>query len=187
MRADRARAACGTRPRGHQHFCSDGIHYGTGQELTLLTSPITVQVEYGVQTAQPGFAYVQVCFSDTPPGQPSRLTGGLLKVQIDTDTRTASPGAGVGVACVPDLGGPGVFPVCSEAVGVALAPGDVAISTPPSSICIVSLGAGCVAYVPGVKVRTGDDPRPLLALNLLGFPLIEDAPQQCLAVVVTCP
>ncbi|HWL36443.1 MAG TPA: hypothetical protein VNQ77_09630 [Frankiaceae bacterium] len=167
---------------GSSGACSDGVGY---REVVVLTSPVTVAVEisYAPNTTHQN---VLVCYSTSSPGQPASVTSGAVAVDVWTNTGTAYPGAYVGIGCYPDFV-TGVGPECAFANSANLTVGDVAVATPPSSICLVSLGSGCVAYVPGVKVTTGQDATPFVSVQLLGVPVTTDVPKQCIAVVVTCP
>ena len=171
-------ASAGT---GSSTWCSDGIGY---REVPILTSPVTV----GVEVAHPPGSneqYVLICYSTSAVGQPASITSGAIALHVVRDTGTGYPGAYVGVGCYPDFA-TGLGPVCAFANSVNVAPGDVGVSTPPSSICLVSLGSGCVAYVPGVKLTTAADPHPLLAIQVLSITVNVNPPAQCIAVVVTC-
>ena len=172
-------ASAGT---GASTWCSDGVGY---REIPILTSPVTVGIEVGYPPAS-GEQVLVICYSTSAVGQPANVTSGAIVVHVVRDTGTAYPGAYVGLGCYPDFV-TGVGPLCAFANSANVAPGDVSVTTPPSSICLVSLGSGCVAYVPGVKVATGNDPRPLLAIQVLSIPFAVNPPQQCIAVVVTCP
>jgi hypothetical protein len=82
----------------------------------------------------------------------------------------------------------GIGPACNVPNSLNVAPGDLDISTPNSTICLLSLGSGCVLWVPGLKIKTGGDPsRPLVAIQLLGVAVPVDVSPQCVALVVTCP
>jgi hypothetical protein len=166
-------------------WCSDNTTSPGGREISVLTSPITVGVELNRSPTNVDYQVLLICFSDSPAGTPSRVSGGVIQVFVDTNTSTATPSAYVTPVCVPNGG---TFFSCNNTTGAAATPGDLGVSVPPSSICLVSLGAGCVAYVPGVKVTTDRDPsRPLLSIDLLGIVTPVNLPAQCVAVVVTCP
>lgn len=174
-------AAPATAGTGASTYCTDGSAY---REIPILTSPVTVTAEV-FRTPGGNEQLVLICYSTTPPGQPGTVTGGALAVHVLTDTSTAFPGAYVGLGCYPDYA-TGVGPACTVGNSANVGTGSAVVTTPPSSICLVSLGSGCVAYVPGVKV-SDNDPRPLLAIHVLSVPLAVQPPQQCIAVVVTCP
>ena len=173
---------------GTANWCGDGIH-GGGMDIPILTWPITVGIEVYSSPTNTSFQQLRICFSDTPPGQPSQITGGAIAVGVWPDTGTVTPGALVRLSCMPDLGSTGVFPTCNTPVAANVVPGEVAVTTPNSGICLVSLGSGCQAYLPGVKVYTNNDPgRPLLGLNVLGVPVnVAAPPPNCIAVIVSCP
>jgi hypothetical protein len=175
-----APASAGTGP-------SASCHDGTGwQEVQILSSPVSVGVEVYTYPAT-GYQIVLVCYSTTPAGTPGGIAGGFVALGVATETGTAYPGAYAVLQCVPDAG-TGIGPVCNLPSYVRVAPGDVAVTTPPGSICVVSVGSGCVAYVPGVKVATGGDAADqTVGLVVLGTGLPVDLPAQCVAVLVTCP
>lgn len=174
-------ASAGTGP---STACRDGGGY---LERELLSSPVTVGVEV---TYPPGGNHqtLQICYSTTASGQPGGILGGVVVVDVYTTTNTVYPGAYVAIICLSDPG-VGVGPVpCSIVNSADLALTDASVTTPPSSTCLVSVGSGCVAYAPGVKVATGRDPgRALVQLRVLGTPVDVNPPAQCIAVVVTCP
>jgi hypothetical protein len=173
---------------GVANWCGDGATQPGGRDIPILASPITVGVEIQNDPTSIGTQQVRVCFSDTPEGQPSRVVGGEVAVAVVADGSISGPDVFVRLECIPDIGPTGAFPTCWTPVGAHLATDEVQVTTPNSSICLVSLGAGCVAYLPGVKVNTDGDPsRPLLALDLLGVPLQAGPPATCVAVIVTCP
>jgi hypothetical protein len=175
-----APASAGT---GASTWCNDGSGW---RELAILSSPVTV----GVEVFNPpgvGWEMTIICYSASPAGTPGGLTGGALFLDLRTVPGTTYPGVYADPRCDADPE-VGVAPTCALPNNVFVAPGDVAVSTPPSSVCIVSLGSGCLAYVPGVKVATGTDPdRQTLGLRIVGIDLPVDLPAQCVAVVVTCP
>jgi hypothetical protein len=173
---------------GTANWCGDNIH-GGGMDVPVLTYPITVGVEIFYPATSTGVQQLRICFSDTPPGQPSRVLGGEIAVGVWTNTGTVDPGASVRLECIPDLGPTGLWPTCNTPVGANVAVNEVTVTTPNSSLCLVSLGGGCQLYLPGVKVVTNGDPsRPLLSLNILGTPLsVSVPPPNCLAIIVTCP
>lgn len=162
-------------------LCSDGIGY---LEMPILTTPITLAAEIAWA---PGGDHqtVWLCYSTTPVGQPGTITGGALAVDIWANT-TNNPGVYVGLGCYPDFT-TGVGPSCGFANSLNIAPSDIQVSTPNSTICLLSLGSGCLLWVPGLKVKTGVDPqRPLLSFQVLSTAVNLD-PSECVAVVVTCP
>ncbi|HEU0132703.1 MAG TPA: hypothetical protein VFQ85_17095 [Mycobacteriales bacterium] len=130
-------ASAGT---GSASSCAGGVE--------VLGWPVTAAVL--VVGAEPGSTYreVRVCFSDTPPGATSAVTGGSVALRVRTETGGATPGAFAEVECVPDLGATGVFPVCYEPVGANVVPGETRVETPPGSTCLVGLDGTCEAYVP---------------------------------------
>lgn len=163
-------------------YCGDSYGY---VQLPLVNTPVTVGIEVSYPAG--GDQSLIVCYATNSTSQPGGLTGGAIRLDIDTSTSTVYPGAYVGIACHPDAG-ISVGPVCGLANSVDLALSDAAVSTPPSSICLVSAGSGCLAYLPGVKVVTGGDPgRALLQVVLLNSYYEVDAPAHCVAVIVTCP
>ena len=164
-------------------WCSDGA-IGSGREIPILTSPITVGAEVLNSPTDLTHQTISICFSDTPVGTPSNVSGGIIQLIVDTNTSTATPSAFVTLGCAPDGG---TFLGCNNATGAAATPGDLGISTPPSSTCLVSINTGCVATVPGVKVATDQDRTPLLVIDLVGLSEPVNAPVQCIAVVVNCP
>ncbi len=166
-------------------WCSDGATGVGGREISILTTPVTIGAEIFSSPTDLNHQVIQLCFSDSAVGTPSRVSGGVIQLIVDTTASTATPSAFVTLGCGVDGG---VFIGCNNTTGAAATPGDLGVSAPASSICLVSVGAGCVAYVPGVKVVTDGDPsRALLTVKLLGIPVPVNAPAQCVAVVVTCP
>jgi hypothetical protein len=161
---------------GSSTRCSDG----TGSETPVLTSPVTV----GIETQ--GNVLI-LCYGTGATGQPTNGTGGTISVRVDTTTNTVYPGASVHLTCVPDYA-TGAALSCDAVTGADFALDEVAVTTPPSSLCLVSIGAGCAAYIPGVKVVTDANPnRALLQLVVVGVPVDVGAPPQCVAVIVSCP
>jgi hypothetical protein len=166
-------------------WCSDGTTAPGGREIPILTSPITLGAEIWSSPTDLTHQVIQLCFSDSPVGTPSRVSGGTIQVVVDTSTSTAMPSAYVTLNCAADGG---TFLTCNNSTGATATPGDLGVSTPPSTTCLVSIGSGCVLSVPGVKVATDKDAsRPLLAVTLLGLTVPANVPTQCVAVVVTCP
>jgi hypothetical protein len=175
---------------GTANWCGDGIKNPGGIDLPILTYPVTVGIEIFNDPTDPRMQQIRVCFSDTPPGQPSQITGGSLALGVWTDTGTVTPGFYTRLECLPDLGATGFFPACNTPVGANVVPGEVRVTTPPNAFCLVGLGGGCVAYLPGVKVVTNGDPsRPLLGINLLGAPVLVSTPPPltCVALLTSCP
>jgi hypothetical protein len=170
---------------GVANWCSDGVTGPGGVEILVLNGPITVGIEIDRALTDTGPQRIRVCFSDSAPGEPSRLVGGEVSVFVGLVGGTAAPEAFVALECIPDLGPTGVFPTCWQPVGAIVALDDIAVSTPDSAFCLVSIGPDCVRWLPGVQVDTDHDPsRPLLALNLLGIPVTVQPPVPCIALVV---
>lgn len=167
---------------GSSTWCSDTGGYA---QVPILTYPITVGIEV---SSVPGSSVQQlvICYGTGAVGQPNTGTGGAIAVQVATTTSTVYPGAFVRLACVPDYV-TGFAPSCDLAASADFALDDVAVSTPPTSVCLVDLGSGCVAHLPGVMVQDGNPSRALLQIRLLGTPVDVQLPSRCIALVVTCP
>jgi hypothetical protein len=174
---------------GPANYCRDNLGGAGVIDVPVLDWPITIGIEIYNDPTNTAFQQVRVCFSDMPYGQPGRLVGGSVGVGIGTDTGTVTPGGLVYLTCNPDLAGTGIFPSCYLPVGANVGANELRVDTPASSICLVSIGSGCVAYVPGVMVRTDYDPNhALLGVNLLGFGTSVTLPApNCIAVIVACP
>ena len=165
---------------GSSTWCSDGQGY---REIPILTSPVTVGIEI---EHPPGLQHQKIflCYSSNAVGEPSTVAGGVITLDIWTGN-----GAAVLLGCGGDYT-TGIGPNCSVPAGVTVNTGGVvSVSTPQSSICLVSLGSGCAAYVPGLKVTTGGGTEPIIRVHGPGLdvPVNLPVPSQCLAVVVTCP
>lgn len=144
---------------GDSTYCSDGMGW---REVPVLTTPVTV----GLEITQPSVAATSTCCRATAP----------------------APRAGRRPARAARSASIGFAPTCDTEDSADLALDDVKVSAPPSSVCLVSVGAGCAAYVPGVKVVTNANPsRALIQVSVLGTPVMVSAPAQCVAVVVACP
>jgi hypothetical protein len=177
-----APASAGT---GTANWCGDGITGPGGTDIPVLTSPLTVGVEIFRDPLNAGMQQVRVCFSDTPPGQPSMVVGGEVALGVWTDTGTATPGGYVRLECIPDIGMSGVWPTCHLPVGANVAPGDVHVETYSTGFCLVTVGASCVAFLPGVSIDPDYASAPLLSINLLGTPYSANLPE-CIPVVAPC-
>ncbi len=171
-------ASAGT---GASNFCDDGVGW---QQVALLTTPITVGLEV---SAPPGgnSQRLILCYGVGAEGQPNTGTGGAIVVDVVTTTSTVYPGAFVDLLCYPDYA-VGFAPSCAAAASADFALDDASVTTPPNSVCLVSVGSGCAAYVPGVKVSDGNPSRALLQVRVLGTPVDVGVPQ-CVAVLVACP
>ncbi len=167
---------------GTGNWCDDNNR----QDFPIVRSPITVGIELYNPPGTFPQQQLRICFSDSPEGQPTKAIGGEIAIAIDADTRTANPAFWTRLECAPDLGTSGFWPTCNSPVFIRLATNEVAVNTPPSSICIISVGGGCAAFVPGVKVTGTNNPEfPLVTIDLLGITQTVEAPT-CIAVVVTC-
>ena len=175
-----APAAAGT---GTSTHCSDGIGY---REIPILTSPVTVGVEINRAPAIGESQYLLICYSTTAVGQPGVVTGGAIAVHVVPGANTVYPGAYVGLGCYPDFA-TGVGPACAFSNSANVAPADVAVATNGPAVCLVAVLGNCVAYVPGVRLATGSDPRPFLGIQLLSVPVAVDLPAVCVPVTYACP
>jgi hypothetical protein len=177
-----APAAAGT---GTGNWCGDGITNPGGLDVPILTYPLTVGVEVFNNPLDPRMQQIRVCFSDTPPGQPSRIAGGSVALGVWTDTGSARPGGYVRLECLPDVGPTGAWPSCHLPIGANVAPGDVRAATYSTGYCLVMVGTNCAAYLPGVHVDPDYTSTPLLSITLLGTPFTANLPE-CIPVVVPC-
>jgi len=171
-------AAPATAGTGSSSWCTDRA--SAGEVPVGVEEPVTAAVQ--LYTPSPGVVWV--CFSPTPVGQPGAVAGGSAGIVIKPSTDPSAPGLVADVTCVPDAG----F-WCSGTVAnsIHLSPASVTVGTPPSSICLLSLSSGCVAFVPGVKITDRDPGNALVTVQLLGTTVPVNPLPACVAVVVTCP
>ncbi len=174
-----APASAGT---GASQWCGDGAGY-LGLNVPGVPLTIGVEVSYAPGTHH---QTILVCYGTAAPGQPNTGTGGVIVADVYTSTSAVYPGAYVGLSCIADYS-TGFAPTCGLANSADFALNELVVQTPPSALCLVAEGTSCLVYVPGVKVVDGDPGRALLQLMVLGTRYDVDVPQNCLAVLVSCP
>lgn len=169
-------ASAGT---GASQACLDGI----GWNFNGLSTPVTVayEISYPVGNSQ----QVWICYSTTAYGQPNAIVGGAIRLDIDTNTGLAYPGAYVAIQCLPDSGVSVGPVVCSYANSANVSPFDVSATT-QGPACLVWLNGVCLLQIPGIRIVTNDTGNPLLAITVANVYVPADLPPQCLGVLYYC-
>lgn len=174
-----APASAGTGP---SQWCSDSFYW----QRVVVETPVTIGIEI---TYPPGTQHNQIviCYSTSATTTQNSIIGGNIVVDTWLDTFSATPGAYARIDCNGDSY-VSVGPVtCSAANSANVAINDVVPSIVPNAACLVSVGAGCAVYLPGVKVYPNSTGAPLLALQVANVPVPVDAPVQCVALFTSCP
>jgi hypothetical protein len=145
-----------------------------GTTVPVVSAPVTVALRF-VESPTDDVNRLIVCYSTTADGAPGGVTGGAIYVDYGYDTGTPFLGAYANAYCLPD---PGVVfaPSCTLLNGVFVNTAFLPTATVTPTTCILSLGATCLVFVPGIHVDPGTAPW-LADVILLGreCPLVNPA------------
>lgn len=121
---------------GASQECTSGVTYGSGQEIPILNSPVTLNLEGGPSGDA---AQIIVCYSTTPNGDGSpALAGGSLWLSLDNDDFVCREDANttVGVFCIAGVRSTFIVIAVDPRVQGTRAPTGVVIGVVEAPACV---------------------------------------------------